>query len=117
MKVINKRNGSVLAEGPLIANSFFSRLRGLMFRSKFPKPILFFFDDTAPKRNSIHSFFVFFPFDAIYLDENKVVVDIFENVRPFTPYLEPKKRTKYLIEMDSGDVKKYDVAAGDTIEF
>jgi uncharacterized protein len=117
MKVFNKTKKSIIADDVLIANDFFSRLRGLMFRRKFPKTMLFFFPGTSPKTNAIHSLFVFFEFDAVYLDEGKNVVDIFEKIKPFKPYLEPKGKTKYLLELEAGAARKLNISIGDKIEF
>ncbi len=117
MRIINKTRGSAVEENPIIANSFFTRLRGLMFRAKFPRTMLFVFPEISIRRNSIHSFFVFFEFDAVYLDEEKKVIDIFERVRPFTFYIEPKKPSAYLLELEAGAVKRLKIGIGDQIEF
>jgi len=117
MRLLNKTKESVVAEDPMVMDSFFSRLRGLMFRMKFPKAMLFVFPNTSSQRNSIHSFFVFFEFDAVYLDDQKRVIDIYSRVKPFTPYIEPKKPTKYLLELEAGSVSKLGISLGDEIEF
>lgn len=117
MKVLNRSKGTTVAEDPILANTFLSRLRGLMFRLRFPKAILFFFPSVSPKRNAIHSFFVFFSFDAVYLDEEKKVIDIYESIKPFTPYVEPKKPARYLLELEAGAVRRFGIEVGDDIEF
>ncbi len=117
MKVVNRTKNTIIAEDPLVANSFFTRLRGLMFRARFPRTMLFYFPGTSIKRNSIHALFVFFEFDAVYLDEERRVVDIYERVRPFTLYIEPKKPSAYLLELERGAVKKLGVSIGDEMEF
>ena len=86
-----------------IADSIFSRARGLMFRKK-PKRILFTFEKEGIY--PIHSWFVFFRFDAVYLDENMKIVEIFENIKPFTALIKPSKKAKYLLEMEAESVKK-----------
>jgi len=77
--------------------------RGLMFRSK-PARILFRFG--KPGRYSIHSFFVFFRFDAIYLDSGMRVLEKYLSVQPFVPLLVPKKQACYLLELPEGEGKK-----------
>ncbi|MFA5381549.1 MAG: DUF192 domain-containing protein [Candidatus Micrarchaeia archaeon] len=96
-----------------IANTFFSKVRGLMFR-KNPKRILFIFDKEGIY--SIHSFFVFFKFDAIYLDKNMKIVEIFKNIKPFTPLIKPTKKAKYLLEMEVESVKKLNLHKNITIK-
>lgn len=117
MRLFNRTKATLISENPILADNFLSRLRGLMFRFRFPRAMLFIFPNTSPQRNAIHSFFVFFEFDAVYLDENKRVIDIYERVRPFTPYIEPKKPTKYLLELEAGAVKKQRIWLGDQMEF
>ena len=47
---------------------------------------------------AIHSFFVFYPFLAIWLDKHNSVVEI-KKVLPFSPCVIPKKLTFKLIEI------------------
>jgi len=72
------------------------KITGLMFKSKNTKSLLFEF---SKKTNmAIHSFFVFFPFYAIWLDENNRVLEI-KKVKPFTFHVKPKKPYRKLIEI------------------
>jgi uncharacterized membrane protein (UPF0127 family) len=87
-------------------DSAFKRMRGLMFRRKFERPLLFAFPQESRVECTIHAFFVFFPFDAIYLDGKKRVVDIHEAIKPFTPLVVPKRKAKYLIEAPAGWARK-----------
>ena len=48
-------------------------------------------------RALIHSFFVFFPFKAIFLNSKKKIVDV-KKIRPFTIY-KPRKPAKYVVEL------------------
>lgn len=55
--------------------NFFERFSGLMFcRRKNAKALLF--DFKKPTRVRLHSFFVFFPFLVIWLDDQNKVVDV-----------------------------------------
>lgn len=96
-----------------LADSFFSRARGLMFRFS-PKTILFIF----PKEgiHPIHSLFVFFPFDAVYLDAQMRVTEIFRSVPPFTLLISPKKPAKYLLELPAGDAEKLSIKVGTKLQ-
>lgn len=95
-----------------IADTMLKRAKGLMFRSKIEKPILFILPSESRELNSIHSLFVFFPFDAVFLDSKGVVVDIRENIQPFTFSITPKKPAKYLIEFGAGQAKKRGIKLG-----
>lgn len=75
--------------------SFFGMIRGLMFR-KVNTNILFF--DFRGLNPSIHSWFVFFPFIAVWLSHDYRVVSV-KIVRPFQAYVSPEKKAAYLIEI------------------
>ncbi len=73
-------------------------IRGLMFRRKNNAPILLFENVGA-----LHSFFVFFPFIALWLDKNNNVVDL-KIVKPFTLIVKSEKKSKKIIEIS---INKY----------
>ena len=100
-----------------IARSAFERARGLILRKKIEKPILFVFPRSSRLGSAIHSFFVFIPFDAVFLDERKRVVDVRADVKPFTPLIVPRTAAKYLIEAPAGWAKKRRLRLGERIEF
>jgi hypothetical protein len=69
---------------------------GLMF-SRREKAGTLLFDFPRPVRWSIHSFFVFYPFVAIWVLDGKVVGC--EVVRPFRLFVRPTSRFSQLIEI------------------
>ena len=70
---------------------------GLMFSSrKNANALLFKFK--KPTRLAIHSFFVFYSFLAIWLDDRNKIVKI-SIVNPFNPFVRPKKSFTKLIEI------------------
>jgi uncharacterized membrane protein (UPF0127 family) len=79
------------------------KLRGLTFTSrKSAKALLFEFKSKnsgkSGKNPAIHSFFVFFPFIAMWLDKNNNAIEI-KKVKPFTFHVRPKKPFSRLIEI------------------
>lgn len=80
--------------------SLFGKYTGLMFKRRNTKILLFEFE--SKKRWAIHSYFVFFPFIAIWLDEKNHVVDL-KIVRPFIPIIKPKNNFSKLIEIPIND--------------
>tara|TARA_Y100000310_G_C20352580_1_gene655093 strand:- start:230 stop:568 length:339 start_codon:yes stop_codon:yes gene_type:complete len=74
----------------------FQRFIGLMFKSKNCGNLLFEFSSTA--RWKIHSFFVFFDFLAVWLDESNNVIEI-RRVKPFTTGVTCKRGFKRLVEI------------------
>ncbi len=69
---------------------------GLMFKNKGETFPLLFRSNNPIK--SIHSFFVFFPFIALWLDENYNVVD-YKIVKPFSFSIKPKFPVRFLLEV------------------
>ena len=76
--------------------SEFEKISGLMFKSRRNENILFDFQKDV--KISIHSFFVFFPFLAVWLDDKNKVLEV-NKVEPFTIAVLPKKPFRKLIEI------------------
>lgn len=84
--------------------------------------MLFIFD--TPGRWSIWMKDMKFNIDIIFLDENKKVVTIFENVKfethqnvyQYRKY-QPDYDSKYVIELKEGEIKNNKIKLGDTINF
>jgi len=83
-----------------------------MFSKK--KTLIFIFG--KEKIIPLHMLFVFFPIDVLFLDKNKKVVEIKENLRPFSFYT-PKNKAKYIIELPFNTIKNSGTRAGDKIGF
>lgn len=78
MKITNKRNGILIAGKAKVAKSLFSQLRGLIGYSSFDS-------DSAlilPGCRQIHTFFMRFSIDIIFIDRNNRVIHIFESASP-----------------------------------
>ena len=97
MKIYYRRKGiSVSAR----TCGFLGMIRGLMFRSKNTENLLF--DNFS---GGIHSWFVFFPFLAVFLDGKNKVVDI-KVVKPFRLSIKSKKNFSKLIEIPINNSNK-----------
>lgn len=77
-----------------LCDTLFKNFRGLMFSPK--RNIILVAPTESIAHSSIHSFFVFYPFNAVFLNENKEVVD-HKRIMPFSLY-SPKRPAKYVIE-------------------
>ncbi len=110
IKLVNKKNGSVVSAQVAEARSFFERLKGLMFdegMSEFDGLLII-------PCNSIHTFFMRFNIDVIFLDKNFKVVKIIKNLAPW-------RMTRFyfsafqVLEMKGGSLAS-DVEEGDSFE-
>ena len=114
---IRSASGKTVFEDVELADTPLKRTKGIMLKSQIRKPMLFIFRREARFENSIHSFFCFVPFDAIFLDEKRKIVDIIPNVKPFSLSVVPKKPSKYLIECKGGSAKKLKLKEGQALRF
>ena len=117
MTPIKDSRGKTLWKDCEPADSAWKKFKGIMFRKKVEKPLLFSFDDVGRKRNSIHSFFCFARFDAIFIDGNKRIADVRENIGPFVPLIIPASSVKYLIECAAGEARKKGLKKGVKLVF
>lgn len=98
-----------------VSRNFLARLKGLMF-IKEPQALVIEFPELSGTKTPIHTFFVKFPIDAIFLDPNFKVVDITENLQPFRLYT-PRAPAKYVLQVPSGTVKTSGIELSDIIIF
>ncbi len=92
-----------------LADSLFSKARGIMLSAPRFKPLLFDFGRSARAANSVHSFFC--PvFDAVFLDECKRVTQA-ESVRPWRFFV-PAAASRFLIELPEGEAKRFGLVKG-----
>lgn len=61
----------------------------------------------------LHMLFVFYPIDILFLNKNKEIVEIKQNLKPFAFYT-PKNKAKYIVEMPKNS-RKFKI--GDTCQF
>lgn len=107
-----KSRGSVLIPSLWVARDFFSRFLGLMGRKGLsPEEALLF-----PRCNSIHTFFMRFPIDVIFLDEKNVIVEVIERM-PAWRMLLPRRAAKHTLEMAGGRAKALGLTKGIVLEW
>lgn len=75
--------------------SFLGKIRGLMFQ-RSSKPLLFVFN--GRRKNPLHSWFVFFPFLVIWLDEKNRVLET-RIIRRWSLYIAPRKPFVKVVEI------------------
>lgn len=105
------KNGVTITQNAQIANTFFSRFRGLMFRKTIP-------DDYALQIkpcNQIHMLNMRFAIDVVYLSRDGRVVKVDENVQP-GKICKTVKEAESVIEMKSYAASKFGISVDDTLE-
>jgi hypothetical protein len=105
-KLTRIRDQKVFANSCCITESFWERLCGLMGREALPEGTGLWIEPC----NSIHTFFMKFPIDVVYLDRHGLVLKIHQNVKPWRMDL-PVFKARSVLELPCGgafDLKNED---------
>ncbi len=111
MRAFNLRNGKELSDNVALSDSLLKRMKGLIGRGDFPagealwiKPYM-----------SIHTFFMSFPIDIVFLNKTNRVIAIIKN-------LQPNRMTRLyfkavsVLELPAGTIDTTSTEVGDKIE-
>ena len=79
MQLVNLTNGTVLAHRIEVANSFKKRLRGLIGRSALKQGEAM----VLLPCKSVHTCFMKFPIDVVFVNKEDVVIRVIESLKPF----------------------------------
>jgi len=92
-----------------VARSFAARFRGLMGAADLPagQGVLF------PGTSSVHTHFMRFPSDVVFLDEERRIVAIRQALRPWR--MASAKGARTVLELGAGECARLGVAQGDVL--
>ncbi len=93
-----------------IAESFIDRGIGLLHHSSLSIDQAMWIKPC----NNIHTFFMKFDIDCVFLSKDLKVVSLFKNVRPFRVIL-PQWKAHSVIEFSAGFIEKYNLKIGETL--
>jgi len=112
VKIINSRTGTDIALKAKLADNFWIRAMGLQFKRSFEKGDAMVF----PKCNGVHTLFSRFNLDIIFLDKNRVVTNVIENLPKwrFSPFI---LKPLTVIELPAGTIKETGTMIGDELVF
>jgi uncharacterized membrane protein (UPF0127 family) len=110
--VRNITRNATLAEKCSQAHTFISRLKGLQFKKSLPlgHGLLI-----TPCK-SIHTFFMRFPIDAVFIDKNNTVLHIQEGIKPWK-VSKVILNARSVLELPDGAVSTTGTDVGDKLEF
>jgi uncharacterized membrane protein (UPF0127 family) len=109
MKIINRTKNTVLAENITVADTFFKRIRGLLGEKEFPKGCALI----LKPGNSIHTFFMRFPIDVLFMDKDNRVVKAISHLNPFC-LTKIYFRATWVIELPADTIQATSTQKGDT---
>jgi uncharacterized protein len=101
MKVVNLTNGAELVNQLATADTFFTRLKGLMFSKDLPAGHGLIIQPCQ----SIHTFFMNYPIDVIYLSNELEIVGLDETIKPGTVG-KFHKQSQSVLELPAGTIQK-----------
>ena len=107
---IRHANGTVVCDSCLVADSPLLRLRGLLGRS----PLLAGEGLLLSPTGSIHTCFMGFRIDAVFLDRDLRVVHIAREIRPWRAA--KARRARAVLEIGAGEAAQRGLEVGDVLE-
>ncbi|HHW17291.1 MAG TPA: DUF192 domain-containing protein [Firmicutes bacterium] len=110
--MLNLDTGEIVVRRVYLADTFRRRLLGLILRSKIDE------DEgllLLPCKG-VHTFFMRFPIDVIYLDRYMSVVALFPDTRPWR-VLPQMPGVAQVLEMPAGTISKNKIKVGNTLAF
>lgn len=114
--MILKSNGKEIATDVDFACGLLKQIKGLMFSRRIDENYALVFVMKKAQKVSLHMLFVNYPIDAIFLDEDKRVVNK-SSLRAWTGICSSREKVKYIIETSHGKAKKLGIEVGDRIDF
>ena len=104
-----RENGAVLCGNCVVAETMLRRARGLLGRAELPlgEGIL------LRPASSIHTFFMRFPIDVLFLDRNLVVRKVVHRLGPWRMAF--GLGSKSVLELPAGEAERHGVAPGERL--
>lgn len=112
MGVYNATRSAHLAPKVMLADNFLTRLKGLLGKKELPRGWCLII---KPCR-SVHTMFMAFPIDLLFLDKSNRVVAIYNGMPPFRVSRVVNKAC-LVMEFPSGTLAATGTATGDVIEY
>ena len=110
-RIMADGSNCLLSDHIRTADSFFGKLFGLMFSAPLKESEGLLIDSC----NSIHTFWMRYPIDILFLDSGNRVIRFFEDLKPFrvTPFIRGAAKA---VELKSGSVNACLIKAGDRLK-
>ncbi|HEY1366818.1 MAG TPA: DUF192 domain-containing protein [Gaiellaceae bacterium] len=106
---MRRADGSVVCERCAIADGFLSRLRGLLGRRELPRGEGMLFRPTS----SVHTSFMRFPIDVVFLDRELAVTKIVARLKPWRAAA--ARRSHIALELAAGEADRRRLTVGERL--
>jgi len=111
MTISNLTRQTQIADKAVLAQTMFSRMRGLLAKDTFCAGEALILQPA----DSLHTFFMRFPIDVIFLDGKDKVLKISENFSPFRFCLAPRGAAR-VIELPVNTIRNSSTKIGDILK-
>jgi len=111
MLVENISKGKLIAENVRRAAGFWERARGLLFSAPLKEGCGLWIEPC----NSVHTFFMGYDIDVIFLSPDYKIVYIIENMKPWR-ISKIVRKAKAVLELRAGTVNKFSIQIGDQLK-
>ncbi len=111
MRLIRKKDNSIILSRLYVADSLFKRCKGLLGRKFIGR------DEglLIPKCNAIHTIGMRFPIDVVFLDEKGKIVHIKHSFPMGKIMFVPIWPARFVVEMFSGRCKEVNLQVGEVL--
>lgn len=112
MALVNSSRNAILAEHIIIADSLFSRMKGLLGKDKLCLQHALILRPC----NAIHTFFMRFSIDCLFVDKHNRIVKIISDFKPWH-ISRPYPKSRFVVELPAGTIAATNTREGDTVSF
>ena len=112
MRLINQTRGTILAEEVIFANTSVKRLKGLLGNKSF-------LDGQAliiKPCNCVHTLFMRFAIDVLFVDKNNKVISSLNKLEPFR-FSRIYWKSQVVVELPQGKLNSSLTQNGDSLQF
>jgi uncharacterized protein len=109
-QTLKREDGTVVCERCTIADNPLRRMRGLLGRDGLESGEGLLLRPAS----AVHTYFMRFPIDVVFLDRSLVVVGISDSVDPWKA--RSQKGAKAVLELPAGESARRGLAVGDQLE-
>ena len=106
---LRDENGKIVCERCTLARDPLRRMKGLLARRNLPHGEGLLLQPAG----SIHTFFMRFPIDAVFLDGERRVLKVAPELRPWRTAA--AKRARAVLELGAGETARLNVKPGDVL--
>ncbi|MFC0561243.1 DUF192 domain-containing protein [Halalkalibacter alkalisediminis] len=105
-------NEAVISEKVSVAATMFSRAKGLLGKKELPQNESILLTPC----NQVHTYFMLFTIDCVFLDSNDKVIHLIERLKPWSVSSRIPKATDVL-ELPEGSISKFSIYKNQYLSF